>query len=186
MPQYHRILPTSRSPTLTQPTRLLSHPTAVGALATFFGYFMLGPVLFVTAFLIGGGACFVSVRAGMSNSEASAWLSVVAMLVGGGFSGFAACRMLAVGMFAVGACLGVATSAALKVVLWSRVFPASPHAGFIFGSAIMGTVFGVTALSLRKQMLILVSNVQIHFHCQFGREIFLVRFPEPRISYCTS
>lgn len=140
-----------------------SSPQAVGALATFFGYFLLGPVLFTTAFFIGGGACFVAVRAGLSNSEASAWLSIIAMLVGGGFSGFAACRMLALGMFAVGACLGVAISAALKVILWTRVFPASPHAGFIFGSTILGIIFGFTALSLRKQMLILVRRLALKF-----------------------
>jgi hypothetical protein len=151
--------------------------TALGGVSTFFGYFLLGPVLFSTAFMIGGGACFVAVRAGLDAGRASAWMSVVAMLVGGGLSGFAAVKMLAVGMFAVGATLGVAASAALKAVLWSRVFPASPHAGFVLGSCVLGLTFGVVALTLRKQMLILSTAYAGAFAMFFGIGHFAGHFP---------
>lgn len=146
-------------------------------MSTFFGYFLLGPVLFSTAFIVGGGACFVAVRAAMNSSDASAWLSVVAMLVGGGLSGFSAIKMLAVGMFAVGAAFGVALSAALKAALWSRVFPNSPHAGFIFGSVLLGMTFGVVALTLRKKMLILSTSYAGAFALFFGIGHFAGHFP---------
>lgn len=153
---------------------------AFGAVSTFFGYFLLGPVLFSTAFIIGGGACFVAVRAGFDSSEASAWISVVAMLVGGGLSGFTAVKMLAVGMFAVGATFGVAVSAALKATLWARVFPSSPHAGFLFGSFVLGAIFGMVALTLRKQMLILSTSYSGAFAMLFGIGHFAGHFPTLR------
>lgn len=146
-------------------------------MSTFFGYFLLGPVLFCTAFIVGGGACFVAVRAGMDGTDSSAWLSVVAMLVGGGLAGFSAVKMLAVGMFAVGAAFGVALSAALKAVLWSRVFPNSPHAGFIFGSLVLGMTFGAIALTLRKKMLILSTSYSGAFATFFGIGHFAGHFP---------
>lgn len=150
---------------------------AFGAVATFFGYFLLGPVLFTTAFLVGGGACFVAVRAALDSADFSAWVSIVAMLMGGGLFGFAAVKMLSVGMFAVGATLGVATSAALRAVLWSRLFPASPETGFIFGSCILGIVFGVISLTLRKKMLILSTAYSGSFGMFFGIGHFAGHFP---------
>lgn len=150
---------------------------AFGAVATFFGYFLLGPVLFTTAFLVGGGACFVAVRAALDSADFSAWVSVVAMLMGGGLFGFAAVKMLSVGMFAVGATLGVATSAALRVVLWSRLFPASPETGFIVGSCILGIIFGIISLTLRKKMLILSTAYSGSFGMFFGIGHFAGHFP---------
>jgi hypothetical protein len=149
--------------------------------STFFGYFLLGPVLFTTAFIIGGGACFVAVRAGLDGSEASAWISVVAMLIGGGLSGFTAVKMLAIGMFAVGATFGVAVSAALKAALWSRFFPASPHAGFLFGSCVLGMLFGIIALTLRKKMLILTTSYAGAFAMFYGIGHFAGHFPSLRL-----
>lgn len=144
---------------------------------TLFGYFLLGPVLFSTAFLVGGGACFVAVRAALDSNAFSAWVSVVAMLIGGGFCGFAAVKMLSVGMFAVGAMLGVATSATLRAVLWSRLFPASPEAGFILGSCLLGITFGIISITLRKQMLILSTSYSGSFGMFFGIGHFAGHFP---------
>lgn len=154
-----------------------SAAVAIGAASTFFGYFLLGPVLFTAAFLIGGGICFIAVRAGLDESKASAWLSIVSMLVGGGLCGFLAVKLLGVGMFALGATLGVTASAALKAVVWSKVFPSSPDAGFIFGAVVLGTIFGVAALSLRKKMLILSTSYAGSFAFFFGIGHFAGHFP---------
>jgi Domain of unknown function (DUF4203) len=149
----------------------------VGAVATFFGYLILGPILFTAGFLTGGGLCFVAVRAGLDESDTAAWVSIIAMMVGGGLIGFLAVKMLLVGTFALGAALGIAASAALKAVLWGRLFPESPHAGFVAGCIVLGTVCGLLALAVRKQMLILSTAYAGSFCFFFGIGHFAGHFP---------
>jgi hypothetical protein len=150
---------------------------AVGAAATFFGYLILGPILFTAGFFTGGGLCFVAVRAGLDESDTAAWVSIIAMVVGGGLLGFLAVKMLVVGTFALGAALGIAASAALKAVLWGRLFPTSPHAGFVAGCIVLGTVCGLLALAVRKQMLILSTAYAGSFCFFFGIGHFAGHFP---------
>jgi hypothetical protein len=150
---------------------------AVGAVTTFFGYLILGPVLFTAGFLTGGGLCFVAARAGLDDTSTAAWLSIVAMIVGGGLLGFLAVKMIIVGTFALGAALGIAASAALKVVLWGRLFPEAPHAGFVAGCVVLGTFCGFVALYVHRQMLILSTAYAGSFGFFFGIGHFAGHFP---------
>jgi hypothetical protein len=99
------------------------------------------------------------------------------MLLGGGLCGFLAVKMLDVGAFALGAALGVAIAVALKAVLWGRIFPSSPRAGFIAGCLVLGLAFGMLALALRRQMLILSTAYAGSFAFFFGIGHFLGHFP---------
>jgi hypothetical protein len=153
--------------------------TALGASSTFFGYFLLGPVLFTAAFLVGGGACFVAVRAGLTDaaSTTSAWVAVLAMLLGGGASGFLSLKVLSVGMFAVGATLGFAAAEALKPLVWARFLPSYSNSTFIAVCVVFALVCGLVALALRKQMLILSTAYAGAFALCFSVGHFAGHFP---------
>lgn len=156
--------------------RIVAIPT--GLAVTFFGYFLLGPVLFLAGFISGGGACFIAVNAAIGDSTpAAAWIAIVAMLLGGAMLGFLALHALNFGMFAVGAALGVVLSSALKTSLIAQAYPADPDLAFMIAAAVCGLVFGILAVCLQKQMLIFSTAYAGSCACMFGIGHFAGHFP---------
>lgn len=156
--------------------RIISIPT--GLAATFFGYFLLSPVLFLAAFVTGGGFCFISIGAILGeDTPLAAWLSIAAMLLGGALLGFIALRALNVGMFAVGAALGVVFASAVKASLIAQAYPKDPELAFRVVAVVCGVLFGLLALCLQKQMLIFSTAYAGSGACMFGIGHFAGHFP---------
>lgn len=173
-------LANATSSAIDQAQAILSNYTSVlhgvaipaGLAVTFFGYFLLTPVLFIAAFIIGGGASFIVVSTILSDfapapssdddgsgdaqltSPTSAWVSIGAMLFGGALFGFIAMRALPLGMFAIGAALGVIFSTTLRTTLLPALFPDDPHTAFIITAVVLGLLLGLLALAFQKHMLI--------------------------------
>lgn len=156
--------------------RIVSIPTGIAV--SFFGYFLLAPVLFLAAFISGGGLCFVAVQAVLhENTPAAAWISIAAMLLGGAMLGFVALRALNFGMFAVGASLGVILASCFKTTLIADAYPRDPELAFIIAAVSIGLVFGLLALCLQKQMLIFSTAYAGSAAATFGVGRFAGHFP---------
>lgn len=156
--------------------RIISIPTGIAV--TFFGYFLLSPVLFIAAFVSGGGFCFIAVGAIIGEeTPLAAWLSIASMLLGGALLGFIALRALNVGMFAVGAALGVVFASAVKASLIAQAYPKDPELAFKVVAVVCGLLFGLLALCLQKQMLIFSTAYAGSGACMFGIGHFAGHFP---------
>lgn len=156
--------------------RGIAIPAGLGV--SFFGYFLLAPVLFIAAFITGGGACFVAVTAVLDNTTpTAAWIAIGAMLLGGALFGFLAMRALNLGMFAVGAALGVVFTAALRNPVIAPAFPDDPGSAFIAIAVSVGLVLGLLAVFLQKQMLIFSTAYAGACACAFGIGHFAGHFP---------
>lgn len=156
--------------------RVISIPT--GMAVSFFGYFLLAPVLFLAAFISGGGLCFVAVQAVLhETTPAAAWISIAAMLLGGAMLGFVALRALNFGMFAVGASLGVVLASCFKTTLIADAYPHDPELAFIIAAVSIGLAFGLLALCLQKQMLIFSTAYAGSAAATFGVGRFAGHFP---------
>eukprot|EP00178_Gracilaria_changii_P019214 TRINITY_DN55824_c0_g1_i1.p1 TRINITY_DN55824_c0_g1~~TRINITY_DN55824_c0_g1_i1.p1 ORF type:complete len:486 (-),score=71.28 TRINITY_DN55824_c0_g1_i1:893-2350(-) len=156
--------------------RVVAIPTGVSI--SFFGYFLLGPVLFLAAFVSGGGLCFVAVSSVLhEDTPAAAWISIAAMLLGGAMLGFIALRALNFGMFAVGAALGVILASCFKTTFIASAYPADPELAFIVTAAVMGLMFGLVAICLQKQMLIFSTAYAGSAAATFGVGHFAGHFP---------
>jgi Domain of unknown function (DUF4203) len=99
------------------------------------------------------------------------------MLLGGGASGFIALKVLAIGMFALGASLGVVAAESLKPVLWNRYFASEQQTAFIVGACVLGLVCGLLALAMQKKMLILSTAYAGAFALFFSVGHFAGHFP---------
>ncbi|KAI0566795.1 hypothetical protein FGB62_6g154 [Gracilaria domingensis] len=156
--------------------RIIAIPTGISI--SFFGYFLLAPVLFLAAFVSGGGLCFVAVSSVLhENTPAAAWISIAAMLLGGAMLGFIALRALNFGMFAVGAALGVVLASCFKTTLIASAYPSDPELAFIITASVSGLVFGLLALCLQKQMLIFSTAYAGSAAATFGVGHFAGHFP---------
>lgn len=156
--------------------RIIAIP--IGLVIAFFGYFLLGPVLFLAAFISAGGASFVAVHAILgTNTPTTAWISIIAMILGGSLVGFLAIRALSLGMFAVGASLGVVLTASFKSTLIAQIYPKDPQLAFYVAATISALILGTIALCLKKQMLIFSTAYAGSFACMFGIGYFTGHFP---------
>lgn len=90
---------------------------------------------------------------------------------------FLALRALSFGMFAVGAALGVILASALKASLIAKAYPKDPQLAFIIAAAVCGLVFGLIAIFLQKQMLILSTAYAGSVAAVFGIGHFAGHFP---------
>lgn len=150
-----------------------------GLAASFFGYFLLAPVLFLAAFVTGGGACFVAVSTIFeAETPTTAWISIGAMLLGGALFGFVAMRALSIGMFAVGASLGVVFASALRTTVIADTFPKDPRTAFIVTAVVLGLLLGLMALFFEKHMLIFSTAYAGACACVFGIGHFAGHFPK--------
>lgn len=150
-----------------------------GALVTFLGYYLLTPVLFGAGMLTGGGASFVALRALLGHERPSAlWLSAVGSLLCGFVVALLAVRLLRIGMFAIGAVLGVIVASALTPTVLGRVYPPNHHVGFYVGAVVLGIIFGLIALAFQKPMVILATAYGGSFGCFFGIGYFAGHFPD--------
>lgn len=149
-----------------------------GLAASFFGYFLLAPVLFLAAFITGGGACFVAVSTVLEDeSPTEAWIAIGAMLLGGALLGFIAMRALPVGMFAVGASLGVVFASSIRTTVIADLFPKDPRTAFIATAVTLGLILGLLAVFFEKHMLIFSTAYAGAFACAFGVGHFAGHFP---------
>lgn len=156
--------------------RIVTIPT--GIIVTFLGYFLLNPVLFSAGMLTGGGATFVALRALLGHESPSAlWLSVVGSLLCGFIVGLLAIKAISVGMFAVGALLGVVIASALKPSVLGRVYPANHDVGFYLGAVVIGAILGLIAMKFQKPMVILATSYAGAFGFFFGIGYFAGHFP---------
>ncbi len=156
--------------------RIITIPA--GMVVTFFGYFLLNPVLFGAGMLTGGGATFVALRALLGHASPSAlWLAVVGSLLCGFVLGLLAVKLISVGMFAVGALLGVVIASALKPSVLGRVYPANHDVGFYLGAVVLGVVLGLVAMRFKKPMVILATAYAGAFGFFFGIGYFAGHFP---------
>ena len=159
--------------------RLIAIPA--GSLIAFFGYFLLAPVLFLAAFISGGALCFVASTALLGDATpAAAWVAIAAMLLGGALLGFLALRALNLGMFAVGAALGLVLASALKTSLIATAYPRNPDVAFYVTAAVCGLAFGALAVCLQKQMLIFSTAYAGSCACMFGIGQLAGHFPTAR------
>lgn len=149
-----------------------------GLAASFFGYFLLAPVLFLAAFITGGGACFVAVSTIVEDeSPTEAWIAIGAMLLGGALLGFIAMRALPIGMFAVGASLGVVFASSIRTTVIADLFPKDPRTAFIVTAVSLGLILGLLAVFFEKHMLIFSTAYAGAFACAFGVGHFAGHFP---------
>lgn len=149
-----------------------------GLAVTFFGYFLLAPVLFLAAFVTGGGACFIAVNAILDDATPTeAWIAIGAMLLGGALFGFIAIRALPVGMFAVGAALGVIFASSVRTTLIADLFPKDPRAAFIGIAVTLGLILGLLAVFFQKQMLIFSTAYAGAYASVFGIGHLVGHFP---------
>lgn len=149
-----------------------------GIIVAFAGYFLLTPVLFVSGLLVGGGTAMVALRALLGDTNSVAvWVSVVIMLAAGVIVGLLAVKMLSVGMFAVGASLGVVLASALKPSVLGHVYPPNADVGFVLGAVVLGLIFGAISLHFQKQMLIFATAYGGAFAFFFGIGYFAGHFP---------
>lgn len=156
--------------------RVFAVPT--GLAVSFFGYFLLTPVLFLAAFISGGGACFIAVATILGeDTPAAVWISIASMLLGGSLLGFLALRALNFGMFAVGAALGVVLASSVKTTLIAQAYPKDPRLAFIIAAVSCGLILGLLAMCLQKQMLIFSTAYAGSCACMFGIGSFAGHFP---------
>lgn len=149
-----------------------------GLAASFFGYFLLAPVLFLAAFITGGGACFVAVSTVIEDeTPTEAWIAIGAMLLGGALLGFIAMRALPIGMFAVGASLGVVFASSIRTTVIADLFPKDPRTAFIVTAVSLGLILGLLAVFFEKHMLIFSTAYAGAFACAFGVGHFAGHFP---------
>lgn len=149
-----------------------------GLAVSFFGYFLLAPVLFLAAFITGGGACFVAVNTVIEEeTPTEAWIAIGAMLLGGALLGFIAMRALPIGMFAVGASLGVVFAASLRSTVITDLFPKDPRTAFIVIAVVIGLILGLLAVFFEKQMLVFSTAYAGGFAFAFGIGHFAGHFP---------
>lgn len=149
-----------------------------GLSASFFGYFLLAPVLFLAAFITGGGACFVAVSTVIEDeTPTEAWIAIGAMLLGGALFGFIAMRALPIGMFAVGASLGVVFASSIRTTVIVDLFPKDPRTAFIVTAVSLGLILGLLAVFFEKHMLIFSTAYAGAFACAFGVGHFAGHFP---------
>lgn len=99
------------------------------------------------------------------------------MMVGGALFGFLALHILPLGMFGVGAALGVVIAAALKTSVIARAYPQDVELGFRVVAVACGLVFGLVALCLRKEMLMFCSAYAGAGGCMYGVGRFAGHFP---------
>lgn len=150
----------------------------VGLTFTFFGYFLLAPVLFIAGFISGGTASFIAVNATLGSANpTSVYVAIGAMLLGGAMLGFLALRALSFGMFAVGAAMGVILASAFRSTLIAKAYPKDPQLAFIVAAVACGLVLGLLALCLHKQMLILSTAYAGSCAAVFGIGHFAGHFP---------
>lgn len=181
---------------LQQAQEILSNYTSIlhgiaipcGIAVAFFGYFLLSPVLFLAAFITGGGASFIAVSTILSDFTPStagssistptgAWISIGAMLLGGALFGFLAMKALPLGMFAVGASLGVIFTSTLRSTVIPKLFPKNPQTAFIITAVALGLLLGILALIFQKQMLIFSTAYAGAVATIFGIGHFTGHFP---------
>ncbi|CAN8062350.1 unnamed protein product [Agarophyton chilense] len=156
--------------------RIIAIPTGISI--SFFGYFLLTPVLFLAAFVSGGGMCFIAVSSVLhEDTPAAAWISIAAMLLGGAMFGFVALKALTFGMFAVGAALGVILASCFKTTLVASAYPSDPELAFIIAASVLGLIFGLLAICLQKQMLIFSTAYAGSAAAVFGVGHFAGHFP---------
>lgn len=149
-----------------------------GIVVTFLGTFLLTPVLFTAGFLSGGGTAFVATKALIgAETPAAAWASILAMLVVGVLAGLLTMKMLSVGVFAVGAMLGVALASAATPGVLGRIYPANTAVGFYVGAIVFGCAFGALAMRFQKQMVIVATAYGGAFAFFFGIGYFAGHFP---------
>lgn len=156
--------------------RVVSIPT--GIIVAFLGYFLLTPVLFGAGLVVGGGVASVALRALLGDATpAAVWTGVVGTLAAGIVVGLIAVKMLSVGMFAVGASLGVVVASALKPSVLGHVYPPNADVGFVIGSIVLGLALGTMALRFQKQMVIFATAYGGAFAFFFGIGYFAGHFP---------
>lgn len=156
--------------------RLLAIP--VGLAIAFFGYFLLGPVLFFSGFAVGGGACFVAVHAVLDTvTTPTAWLAIIASLLGGALLAFLALHALPVGLFVAGASLGLVIASTLRPSVIPHFFPNNAKLAFVIIAILLGILFGLLALIVQKQMLIFSTAYGGAGAAAYGAGRFLRHFP---------
>ncbi len=135
-------------------------------------------MLFVAGFLTGGGLSFIATKAAFgAQTPAAAWVTIAAMLVGGAVVALIATRLLAVGMFAVGAMLGVVIASALSPSVLGRIYPPNTEVGFYAGAVVLGIVLGLVAMQFQRQMVIIATAYGGAFAFFFGIGYFAGHFP---------
>lgn len=91
--------------------------------------------------------------------------------------GFIALRALNIGMFAVGAALGVILASCFKTTLVTDIYPRDPELAFIISAVVLGVIFGLLAIYLQKQMLICSTAYAGSAAATFGLGHFAGHFP---------
>lgn len=192
---------------ITQAQQILTEYTSIvngiaipiGLIISFFGYFLLSPVLFLSAFITGGSVSFISVSALLNDltppsavpsagqvihidelfvrSPTNAWICIFAMLFGGSLFGFIAIRALSLGMFSIGAALGVIVAVSLRTSVLPKLFPEQPRTAFIATAVTLGLLLGCLTLLFQKQMLIFSTAFTGAFLFVFGIGYFAGHFP---------
>lgn len=156
--------------------RIVSMP--VGLLASFFGHFLLVPVLFFAGFMSGGGLSFIATKALFgAETPTAAWITIVAMLIGGALSALIASRLISAGMFALGALLGAILAAVLSPSVLGRIYPPNADVGFYAGTLVLGIVLGLVAMQFQRQMIIVTTAYGGAFAFFFGIGFFAGHFP---------
>ncbi|KAJ8906468.1 hypothetical protein NDN08_002961 [Rhodosorus marinus] len=151
----------------------------IGLLACFFGYFLFTPILFVTGFLLGGGFFYFAVKATLEGTSAESWGTITAAVLGGLVVGVVAIKAVAVGIFLLGASLGVTGALVLRqTVLYDKILPSNPQIALYVAMGVLGIITGIITMCMQKQMVIIATSFGGSFATVYGIGHFAGHFPD--------
>jgi len=140
----------------------------LGIVSSLFGYFLLLPVLALTGLFLGGAvACVITYHA-TKNSSLVAWACVSSAVLAGTLSAIIAVKLVRVGVFLLGAALGLAVGYALRHGL-----PPSISDVYVYAlTAVFSVGLGVLSLRFQRSMLVVTTSFSGSFAVVYGAAYF--------------
>ncbi|OQR80593.1 hypothetical protein ACHHYP_17443 [Achlya hypogyna] len=131
---------------------------ALGLIATFFGYKLVRPCIFLAGFVIGSVVFFLiaeRIFANASYIDTACW---IAFAVGGLLVGSFVLWLYKVGIFAVGALAGVLLATQIHNSFGYLLYPSHPNTVLIILLVVFGLALGLVALKLERPFLVFASS----------------------------
>mmetsp|Transcript_3858 Transcript_3858/g.10622 ORF Transcript_3858/g.10622 Transcript_3858/m.10622 type:complete len:313 (-) Transcript_3858:745-1683(-) len=147
-----------------------------GVLLTVAGFWVLSPAMFCAAFAAGGFVGYVAVYSLTKNTAAVTWASAAALLVGGVLLGVLSLYLVPLGVFALGATMGVVFALALNAVLVAIREDQPAWALYVLAGS-FGVVFGALALQVQHTLLVVATAFSGSFMTLSGVGFFVGHFP---------
>lgn len=151
----------------------------LGSLLAFFGYRYKKSAFFTVGFAGVGALAFLLVGDLAAGTSYQAWAPITSFFVGGLIAGGLAAFLLPLGVFTVGAGLGVVISFLLQTAVLHRVQTTPTNLLLYISLGVLGTLFGVLALKLERPLLIIATSYVGSFLATYGVGHFACNLPSP-------